>query len=90
MQTHDGFIYYFVNLEPVDCHPADDRRAMLLRAARLHVVSGLRQADIMRAFDLSRPTLSRAVKRYRDGGEDAFFAPAPGARTHRRRRSDSH
>ena len=78
MQTHDGFIYYFVNLEPVDCHPADDRRAMLLRAARLHVVSGLRQADIMRAFDLSRPTLSRAVKRYRDGGEDAFFAPRRG------------
>ena len=78
MQTHDGFIYYFLNLEPVDCHPVDDRRALLLRAAKLHVVSGVRQADIMRAFDLSRPTLSRAVKRYRDGGEDAFFAPRRG------------
>ena len=78
MQTHDGFTYYFFNLEPFDCHPADDRRAMLLRAAKLHVVSGVRQADIMRAFDLSRPTLARAVKRYRDGGEDAFFAPRRG------------
>ena len=78
MQTHDGFTYYFFNLEPFDCHPADDRRAMLLRAARLHVVSGVRQADIMSAFDLSRPTLARAVKRYRDGGEDAFFAPRRG------------
>ncbi len=78
MQTHDGFTYYFFNLEPFDCHPADDRRAMLLRAARLHVVSGVRQADIMAAFDLSRPTLARAVKRYRDGGEDAFFAPRRG------------
>ncbi len=78
MQTHDGFTYYFFNLEPFDCHPADERRAMLLRSARLHVVSGVRQADIMRAFDLSRPTLARAVKRYRDGGEDAFFAPRRG------------
>ena len=39
MQTRDGITYYFFNLEPFDCHPADDRRAMLLRAAKLHVVS---------------------------------------------------
>ena len=75
MQTRDGITYYFFNLEPFDCHPADDRRAMLLRAAKLQVVSGVRQADIMGAFNLSRPTLARAVKRYREHGEDAFFEP---------------
>ena len=75
MQTRDGITYYFFNLEPFDCHPADDRRAMLLRAAKLQVVSGVRQADIMAAFDISRPTLARAVKRYREHGEDAFFEP---------------
>ena len=75
MQTRDGFTYYFFNLEPFDCHPADDRRAMLLRAAKLQVVSGVRQADIMAAFNISRPTLARAVKRYREHGEDAFFEP---------------
>jgi hypothetical protein len=75
LQTRDGFTYYFFNLEPFDCHPADDRRAMLLRAAKLQVVSGVRQADIMAAFDISRPTLARAVKRYREHGEDAFFEP---------------
>ena len=78
MQTRDRFTYYFFNLEPFDCHPADDRRAMLLRAAKLHVVSGVRQADIMAAFHLSRPTLARAVKRYRERGEDAFFEPRRG------------
>ena len=78
MQTRDGFTYYFFNLEPFDCHPADDRRAMLLRVARLHVVSGVRQADIMCAFDISRPTVARAVKRYRERGEDAFFEPRRG------------
>ena len=75
MQTRDGITYYFFNLEPFDCHPADDRRAMLLRAAKLHVVSSVRQADIMAAFNISRPTLARAVKRYREHGEDAFFEP---------------
>ena len=78
MQTRDGFTYYFFNLEPFDCHPADDRRAMLLRAAKLQVVSGVRQADIMGAFNISRPTLARAVKRYREHGEDAFFEPRRG------------
>ena len=78
MQTRDGFTYYFFNLEPFDCHPDDDRRAMLLRAAKLYVVSGVRQADIMRAFDLSRPTVARAVRRYRERGEDAFFEPRRG------------
>ena len=75
MQTRDGITYYFFNLEPFDCHPADDRRAMLLRAAKLQVVSGVRQAAIMGAFNISRPTLARAVKRYREHGEDAFFEP---------------
>ena len=78
MQTHDGVTYYFLNLEPIDCHRADDRRALLLRAAKLFVVSGVRQADIMRAFNLSRPTLARAVRRLREHGEDAFFAPRRG------------
>ena len=43
MQTRAGITYYFYNLEPYDCHPAGDRRAMLLRAAKLQVVSGVRQ-----------------------------------------------
>ena len=78
IQTRDGITYYFFNLEPFDCHPAADRRATLLRAAKLHVVSGVPQADIMAAFYLSRPTVARVVKRYREHGEDAFFAPRRG------------
>ena len=66
MQTRDGITYYFYNLEPYDCHPAGDRRAMLLRAAKLQVVSRVRQRDLMRAFQVSRPTVARAVRRYRE------------------------
>ena len=70
-----GITYYFYNLEPYDCHPAGDRRAMLLRAAKLQVVSRVRQRDLMRAFQVSRPTVARAVRRYREHGEDAFYEP---------------
>ena len=75
MQTRAGITYYFYNLEPYDCHPAGDRRAMLLRAAKLQVVSRVRQRDLMRAFQVSRPTVARAVRRYREHGEDAFYEP---------------
>ena len=75
MQTRAGITYYFYNLQPYDCHPAGDRRAMLLRAAKLQVVSRVRQADLMRAFQVSRPTVARAVRRYREHGEDAFYEP---------------
>ena len=73
MQTRDGFTYYFFNLEPFDCHPADDRRAMLRHARRF----GVPQADIMAAFHL----VARAVKRYRERGR--LFRAAPGARAYR-------
>ena len=33
------------------------------------------QAELMSAFNLSRPTVSRAFKRFRERGEDAFFEP---------------
>ena len=45
-----------------------------LRAAKLHVVSSVAKRHHA-AFDISRPTLARAVKRYREHGEDAFFEP---------------
>ena len=86
MQTRDGITYYFYNLEPYDCHPAGDRRAMLLRAAKLQVVSRVRQRDLMRAFQVSRPTVARAVRRYREHGEDAFYEPLRRRGAHRRRR----
>ena len=50
---------------------------MLLRAARLHVVSGVRQADIM-APSTSRALPWHAPSRYRERGEDAFFEPRRG------------
>ena len=87
MQTRDGFTYYFFNLQPFDCHPADDRRAMLLRAAKLHVVfrrppsrHHVRLRHLAPYRGTRRQTLSRARRR-------RLFRAAPGAWAYRRRRS---
>ena len=86
MQTRDGSTLLLLQPEPSIATPPTVPRH-LLRAAKLQVVSGVRQADIMAAFNISRPTLARAVKRYREHGEDAFFERLT-ARTYRRRRPD--
>ena len=79
MQTRDRFTYYFFNLEPFDCHPVDDRRAMLLRAAKLHVVSGVPQADIMGAFNLSAPPSHAPSNATESAAKTPSSSPAGGA-----------
>ena len=41
--------------------------------ARFHVVSGVGQGELANAFGVSRSTVTRAVKLFRDEGADGFF-----------------
>ena len=66
---------YFSNLEPFDCHPAGDVRAMQLRIARLHRVSGVRIVDLVDGFGLSRSTVKRAIRLFDTRGEAGFSEP---------------
>ena len=77
--TDDGRIVYFTNMDPFDFHDAEDRGALLLRAARL-AESGVRRADLQAAFGLGRSTLQRAVTRLRQEGEAGFQQMRPGRR----------
>ncbi len=67
--------WYFSNLEPFDCHAAQDSRAQALRIARFSTAAGVRVVDLARAFGVSRPTVYRAVKLLNARGEAAFGAP---------------
>lgn len=75
MATIDGVTWYFANLSPEDWHPADDVRAKNLRIARYHVISGIRQVDLVRAFKVSTSTVQRAVRLFRNEGAAAFHQP---------------
>ncbi len=59
-----GMTYYFNYLSPVDCHPRDDRPAMLLRIGRLRQLNQLPVKDLMRAFGVSRATVKRVADRW--------------------------
>ena len=73
MATHDGITTYFSNLLPFESHQADDVRAKHLRMACFHVTAGIGQGALAEAFGVSRSTVKRAVKRYREQGADGFF-----------------
>ncbi len=73
-----GMIYYYNYLSPVDCHPRDDRPAMLLRIARLRQLNRLPVKDLMRAFGVSRATVKRVADRWKEQGDEGFYAPRRG------------
>ena len=60
MATRGEAITYFSNLQPFDCHAAEDVNARHLRMARFHVVSGVGQGELANAFGVSRSTVTRA------------------------------
>ncbi len=78
--TEDGLMIYFAHMDPFDFHDAEDRGALLLRAARL-AENGVRRADLQAAFGLGRATLQRAVTRLRQEGEASFQQVRPGRRS---------
>ena len=74
----DDTITYFANLDPYDIHPTDDRKAMLLRIARLAVLNRISPQDLADAFGISRPTVQRARRRFLEAGEAVFRKPRRG------------
>ena len=78
MLTDDGTTTYFSNLLPFESHPAGDVRSTHLRIARFHLTAGISQTTLAEAFGVSRSTVKRAVRRYRNEGADAFFEPRRG------------
>ena len=73
--TVGDVVYYFSNLEPFDCHPAGGLRAMQLRVARLHRVSGVRIVDLVDGFGLSRSTVNWAIRLFDTRGQAGFSEP---------------
>jgi len=69
---------YFCGIIPVFTHAENDRRSFRMFTAQLVFQGGCKQAEIMRAFGVSKNSVSRSVKKYREGGTEAFFQPRKG------------
>ena len=78
IQISEHQISYFFNLQLFDCHPLNDKRDLLMRIGRLNVISRIPQPQLVEAFGVSRSTVQRAAKKFREHGEKGFYKPRQG------------
>jgi transposase len=71
----NGLWTYFCGVQPVFQHAENDRRSFRMFTAQLICQGACRQADIVRAFGVSKNSVIRSVAKYRAGGVNAFYGP---------------
>ena len=73
----DDTITWFYCGMPVRAHSASDRNYSRLQIAESITCGCFTQAEIVRAINVSKKTVSQALARYRADGPSAFFHSAP-------------
>jgi transposase len=71
----DGRVTYFNGSMPVFVHEEEDLASFRMITAQFCVNGNATQAEIMRAFGVSKVSLKRAVRRYRTEGPKGFYQP---------------
>lgn len=74
-KRHDKSIYYFHGSYPVFNHPEDDRASFKMFTSQLIANGQCKNVDIQRAFGVTKISVCRALKKFRTGGSEAFYAP---------------
>ena len=74
-ERRDNQVTYFNGHLPVYSHAADDLAGFRFYTTQLIVHGTATQDEIARAFGISKTTIKRCVKRFRQGGAKAMFAP---------------
>ena len=69
---------WFHGIQPVFAHPENDRPSFRMFAAQLVDQGACRQVEIIRAFGISKNSIKRDVKKYREQGIPAFYLPRKG------------
>ncbi len=75
VMTQDGTVTYIYGSLPIFSHAVDDQKTFRMITSQLYVNGSVKQADICRAFGVSRISVKRSVKLYREKGAAGFFEP---------------
>lgn len=70
----DSTVTYIYGSLPVFTHDVDDMRTFRMISSQLYVNGSATQAEICRAFGVSKISVKRSVKLYRKKGMAGFFA----------------
>jgi hypothetical protein len=73
VQKKNGIVYYFNGCMPIFQHPEGDYSSFRLFTSQLVVNGNVKQAEVVRAFNVSAISVKRWVKKYREQGAEAFF-----------------
>jgi transposase-like protein len=76
-QKREGRVWYFHGCAPVFSHDEKDTASFQMFTSQLVALGRCKQVDIVRAFGVSTISVKRHVKKYREGGAQAFFKPRP-------------
>lgn len=71
-------VVYYCGTMPVFSHSVEDMDSYRMIVSQLYVNGNVRQADLVRAFQIQPLALKRWVKRYRNQGARAFFQSRKG------------
>ena len=82
-ERRDSQVVYFNGHLPVFTHEAEDLGSFRLFTSQLIINGTATQGQIVRAFGVSLTTVKRYVKKYRQAGAKAFFAPPPPRHGHK-------
>jgi len=76
-ESKDGKVIYYNGHLPVFVHDKEDLATFRFFTSQLTVNGNASQSQIAEAFGVPLVTVKRYVKRFRQGGARAFFAPPP-------------
>ena len=71
----DGQWFYFCGTQPVFQHAEADPRSFRMFTAQLCVQRACKQAEIIKAFGVSKSSVLRSVNKYREEGIEGFYQP---------------
>lgn len=73
VKTIEDSVYYFNGSMPIYHHNKDDYKSFRYITSQIIVLGNANQVEIRKAFEVSKESIKRWVKVYRNKGADGFF-----------------
>ncbi|RLD54072.1 MAG: hypothetical protein DRJ01_18540 [Bacteroidetes bacterium] len=80
VQTKENDVYYFNGMMPIYHHNKDDYKSFRYVTSQMVVLGNAKQVEIIKAFGVSKESVKRWVKVYRNEGSTGFFGTKKGRR----------
>jgi transposase-like protein len=74
-KKEDGTVIYFNGSMPIFSHAETDFKSFRMIMSQFYVNGTATQAELARAFGVTKINIKRAVKLYREKGPNGFYAP---------------